>query len=142
MHVPLTGDNDFDAARGFARRAADLLAARTPDAITTEQRRNKRGGRIYADVMRNAYAQTAVAPYAVRARPGDPVATPLHWEELRDGRLTPQRFTIAVVPRRIDDLGRKDDPWAGLARRRRSLARAQRGLSQRGLIRVCPTGCA
>ncbi len=76
MHVPLTGDNDFDAARGFARRAADLLAARTPDAITTEQRRNKRGGRIYADVMRNAYAQTAVAPYAVRARPGAPVATP------------------------------------------------------------------
>ena len=32
--------------------------------------------RIYADVMRNAYAQTVAASYGVRARPGAPVATP------------------------------------------------------------------
>jgi hypothetical protein len=30
----------------------------------------------YLDAMRNAYAQTAVPPYAVRARPGAPVAAP------------------------------------------------------------------
>ena len=34
--------------------------------------------------MRDAYAQTAVAPFTVRARPGAPVATPLHWAELED----------------------------------------------------------
>ena len=40
--------------------------------------------------MRNAYAQTATAPYAVRGRPGAPVATPLHWAELDDTGLSPR----------------------------------------------------
>ncbi|NEC07692.1 hypothetical protein G3I26_20815 [Streptomyces sp. SID7909] len=38
------------------------------DRFTTEAREKARGGRLYLDVQRNAYAQTAVTPYAVRAR--------------------------------------------------------------------------
>ena len=45
-------------------------------------RKAKRGDRVYLDVMRNAYAQTAVAPYSLRARRDAPVATPLNWDEL------------------------------------------------------------
>jgi bifunctional non-homologous end joining protein LigD len=77
VQVPLRAEDDFDAVRQFARQAAELLAAREPGLLTTEQRRDKRGDRVYADVMRNGYGQTAIAPYAVRARPGAPVATPL-----------------------------------------------------------------
>ena len=69
VHVPLTRRADFDGVREFARRAADVLARRHPDVITTEQRKDKRGMRIYADVMRNAYAQTVAANYGV-ASPG------------------------------------------------------------------------
>ena len=82
--MPLTRRADFDAVREFARRAADVLARRHPDVITTEQRKDKREMRIYADVMRNAYAQTVVANYGVRARAGAPVATPLSWAEVAD----------------------------------------------------------
>jgi bifunctional non-homologous end joining protein LigD len=35
-----------------------------------------------------------VAPYTVRARPGGHVATPLHWDEIADQDLTPDRFTM------------------------------------------------
>ena len=70
VHVPLRASDSFDAARRFAAEASDVLAARNPDLLTTQQRRADRGDRIYADVMRNAYAQTVVAPYSVRARPG------------------------------------------------------------------------
>ena len=80
--------------------------------------------------MRNAYAQTATAPYSVRGRPGAPVATPLHWAELDDTGLTPRRFTIATVPDRVAGLTGADDPWAGLARHRYSLAKAQQKLSE------------
>ena len=73
--------------------------------------------------MRNAYAQTVVAPYTVRARPGARVATPLWWQELEDPDLTPGRFTLRTVGERLDRLG-PSDPWAGLTRRRYSLARA------------------
>ena len=123
VHVPLNTRDDFGAVRGFARRASEVLAAREPGRLTTQQRKDSRGDRVYADVMRNAYAQTAVVPYSVRARPGATVATPLRWEELEDTSLTPGRFTVRTVGERLDRLG-TSDPWAGLARHRYGLARA------------------
>jgi bifunctional non-homologous end joining protein LigD len=128
VHVPLAPDGDFDASRQFARDVAELLVAREPGLLTTEQRKDKRGGLVYADAMRNAYAQTAAAPYSVRGRPGAPVATPLHWAELDDAGLTPGGFTVRTVPGRLADLA--DDPWAGLARHHASLARARDRLAR------------
>jgi len=130
IHVPLNAREDFGTVREFAREAADLLAARNPDLVTTEQRKDKRGPRIYADIMRNAYAQLAVAPYAVRARPGAPVATPLSWDELDDERLRPGWFTLRTVPDRIRAAARSGGPWAELARRRPGLARARESLQR------------
>ena len=128
VHVPLDAQADFDAARAFALEVAALFAARNPDLATTEQRKDKRGELIYLDVMRNAYAQLAVAPYSVRARPGAPVATPLSWDELDDGKLSPGQFTIKTVPDRISGLGRGGDPWAGMGRHGSGLTRAQQTL--------------
>jgi bifunctional non-homologous end joining protein LigD len=129
VHVPLNAKQDFGAVREFARQAAELLSARNPDLVTTEQRKDKRGSRIYADIMRNAYAQLAVAPYSVRARPGAPVATPLSWDELDDEALRPDRFTLRTVPDRIREAGLTGGgPWAELARRRPGLARARESL--------------
>lgn len=112
VHVPLDANADFDTAREFAHDVAGLLAARNPGLVTTEQRRDKRGKLIYIDVMRNAYAQLAVAPYSVRARPGAPVATPLTWRELDDAKLRPDQFTIRTVPDRIINIS-GGGPWAG-----------------------------
>jgi bifunctional non-homologous end joining protein LigD len=128
VHVPLRPQAGFDAVRGFARQAAEVLAARHPDWLTTEQRIAGRGGRVYADVMRNAYAQTVVAPYAVRARPGAAVATPLSWDELDNSLLRPGQFTIAAIHRRLGRAGQS--PWAGLTRRRYTLSGAQRRLDR------------
>ncbi len=131
IHLTLNARDDFDAARAFARQAAGLLTARHPDLVTTEQRKDKRGGRVYVDIMRNAYAQTVVAPYTVRARPGAPVAVPLHWDEVADRSLEPGRFTLRTVPGRLSGLGESTaDPWAGLSRRRYGLAKATGLLEQ------------
>jgi bifunctional non-homologous end joining protein LigD len=129
VHVPLNATDDFDTVRQFARQASGVLAAREPDSLTIEQRKESRGDRIYSDVMRNAYAQTAVAPYSVRARPGAPVATPLDWAELEDPGLTPHQFTLRTVGGRLDRLG-GSDPWAGMARRRYGLARPSQRLAK------------
>jgi bifunctional non-homologous end joining protein LigD len=127
VHVALAGRDDFDTVRGFARQASEVLAAREPRMLTTEQRKDSRGDRVYADVMRNAYAQTVVMPYSVRARPGAPVATPLRWDEVEDGGLTPHRFTLRSVAGRLEHLG-GSDPWAGMSRHRHGLARAAQRL--------------
>jgi bifunctional non-homologous end joining protein LigD len=124
VHVPLSAADDFDEARDFALQAARALAARHPDLATTEQRKASRGSRVYLDVMRNAYAQLAVAPYSVRARRGAPVATPLSWAELENGALRPGQFTITTVA------GRGGDPWAPMRRRRFGLGRARRAVAR------------
>jgi bifunctional non-homologous end joining protein LigD len=67
---------------------------------------------VLVDAARNTYAQTAVAPYAVRAKPGAPVATPLSWDELEDPELHPRRWTLATVPGRLEARG---DPWEGIS---------------------------
>jgi bifunctional non-homologous end joining protein LigD len=130
VHVPLTQNEDFDAVREFARQVTALLAVRNPDLVTTEQRKDKRGPRIYADIMRNAYARLAVAPYSVRGRPGAPVATPLSWDEVEDKSLSPEQFTLRTLPDRIRGNRPAAGPWAGMARRRTGLARARRSLRQ------------
>jgi bifunctional non-homologous end joining protein LigD len=120
LHVvaPLDRSADFDTVRAFAREVADAVAADDSEHLTTEQRKQKRRGRIYVDIMRNAYAQTAVAPYALRARPGAPVATPLDWDELSSTGMSPQRYTAANLFRR---LARRADPWADIDRHARPL---------------------
>jgi bifunctional non-homologous end joining protein LigD len=129
LHVvtPIKGDADFDTARQFARSVAEVVAADDPAHRTVEMRKAKRGDRVYLDVMRNAYAQTAVAPYSVRARPEAPVATPLDWDELGRRALRADLFTIRDVPRRVAERG---DPWSGIARRSRSLTRPTERLAK------------
>jgi bifunctional non-homologous end joining protein LigD len=122
LHVvaPLRRRHGFDEVRDFCRRVAELLAARHPDRLTTAQRTNRRRGRLYLDVQRNAYGQHAVAPYAVRALPGAPVAAPLEWSELNRSGLGPRSTTMSNLFRR---LGQRDDPWQGAWRKARSLDR-------------------
>jgi bifunctional non-homologous end joining protein LigD len=125
--VPLRAEADFDTARQFARDVAERVVADDPAHRTVEARKENRGGRVYLDIMRNAYAQTAVAPYSVRARDGAPVATPLEWDEL-DGRgLRPDRFTIRDLPKR---LAGQRDPWANMSRHARSLSGPQKRLAK------------
>ncbi|MET7517561.1 non-homologous end-joining DNA ligase [Streptomyces sp. NPDC005480] len=124
--VPLVRRHDFDGVREFAADVADTLAHAHPDALTTEVRKKDRGDRLYLDVQRNAYAQTAVAPFAVRAEPGAPVAAPISWRQLDDPRLDAQRWTIADAA----EQGRAN-PWAGLMNHGRSLGPARRLLRSR-----------
>lgn len=107
--APLDRSEDFEAVRALAADIAERLVARDPDLLTTAQRKDGRGDRIFLDVNRNAYGQTFIAPYSMRARPGAAVATPLDWAEL--GRSTPDGHTAATIRRR---LAQKADPWAAM----------------------------
>jgi bifunctional non-homologous end joining protein LigD len=121
--VPVNGHDDFDAVRDVAREIAEELVRAHPERLTTAVRKKDRGGRLYLDIQRNAYAQTAVAPFTVRARPGAPVATPITWEQLDDPAVDARRWTIADA---VDQA--RSDPWAGVMRRARALGPVRRRL--------------
>jgi bifunctional non-homologous end joining protein LigD len=119
--VPLKPEVDFDTVRSFARQLAETVTREDPKHRTTAQRKTERRGRVFLDTNRNAYAQTAVAPYAIRARSGAPVAIPISWDELSKRTFRPDGVTIHSV---FDRLERVDDPWKDFWRSAVSLKRA------------------
>lgn len=126
LHVwtPIEPELEFPEALALAKRIAEVAVDARPDVLTTAFHKADRGGRIFVDVLRNRWAQTVVPPYAVRTKPEASVAVPLRWDELGSSRLSPRRWTVANINRR---LGRVGDPWeeigAAAASPRAALAR-------------------
>jgi bifunctional non-homologous end joining protein LigD len=119
VHVvcPLRRGPGFDEVHAFARALAERMVADDPAHLTLEWHKADRGKRIYVDVNRIQYAQHAVAPYAVRPRPTAPVAVPLHWDELEDPDLRPDKWTVENIGPRLEE----GDPWEGMMRHARAL---------------------
>jgi bifunctional non-homologous end joining protein LigD len=124
IHVlcPLRRGPSFTDVHGYARGLAEQMVSDDPRRLTLEWKKADRGSRIYVDVNRIAYAQHAVAPYGVRAREKAPVAMPIHWEELSERSLRPDRWTLENAGARLDSEG---DPWKGMMRRARKLPAAR-----------------
>jgi bifunctional non-homologous end joining protein LigD len=125
FHVvaPLDRSEDYRFVRALATALAEHLAGQDPDLLTTAQRKHNRGNRIFLDVNRNAYGQTFVAPFSLRARPGAPVASPQDWPEL--GRATPGGHHLHNIRNR---LAHKTDPWSSIDDHAGSPARAHEKL--------------
>jgi bifunctional non-homologous end joining protein LigD len=120
IHVvcPLRRRAGFQDVHAFAHDVAEEMVAEDPRNLTLEWHRAERGKRIFVDVNRNAYAQHGVAPYGVRARRRAPVAMPIHWDELTDAKLKPDRWTVRTAADRLEAEG---DAWKGIGRRARAL---------------------
>ena len=115
--VPIRPEHDFDRIRDWARSQAAALASAHSDWLTTEVRKAKRKGRLFLDMARNAYGQTVILPYSLRALEHAPVATPIDWEE--SGKLqSAGDYAISNLFRR---LGQREDPWKNFSRWRQKL---------------------
>jgi bifunctional non-homologous end joining protein LigD len=122
--VPVQGHHDFDEVREFAKDVADTLVAAHPEKFTTAARKKDRGERLYLDVQRNGYAQTAVVPFTVRAKRGAPVAMPMSWTQLDDPGLDARRWSIEDAVEQA-----RTNPWAGVMAKGRALGPARRRLN-------------
>jgi len=129
MHVlvPLAPRYNFEQTRRFARDVAQILVTRHPESVTIEARKAKRGARLFVDIMRNSFAQTAVAPYSLRGKPHAPVATPLSWDEVQDPALQAQSYNLRNIFARLQ---KKPNVWGELEKLSQTLEEAQQRLSQ------------
>jgi bifunctional non-homologous end joining protein LigD len=114
--VPLRRGPNQEQVRLIVRSVSQEMARRSPAMITVQMQKAKRQNRVFADWLRNAFGQTIVAPYSVRCRPGAPISTPLHWDEVSP-RLDPSQFNIRTIPRRLEAI----DPWADVWQHRQVL---------------------
>jgi bifunctional non-homologous end joining protein LigD len=98
--VPIVRHTSPEQLRRAATGLTKIVAGRRPDLVTAEFRKANRKGRVMLDPSRNGPGATIVAPYSPRARAEATVSFPVLPEELRS--ITPDRFTITTVPRRLN----------------------------------------
>ncbi len=122
--VPLRPVADFEEVRAVAFGLSEEMARRAPDRLTTEFYKAERGDRLFLDVNRNAWAQTAVPPSAIRPKSGATVAVPLEWEELETA--APDSWNVRTIEARLAEA---PDPWRGFGSHMRSLNAAKRWLA-------------
>jgi bifunctional non-homologous end joining protein LigD len=126
IHVvaPITRRSTFEQTYAFAESASRLLEQRHPGKVTTEWLKKKRQG-VLVDHRQNGWGKTIASVYSVRPKPGAPVSTPLHWDELtRD--VTPRDFTMERALERVDEHG---DLFAPVLADARPLGPAARALA-------------
>lgn len=104
--------HDVEAIFDFTKKVAQLITRKLPQLFTVTYTKSRRGKKIYIDYHRNVYAQTAVAPYAVRALENAPIAFPVTWDDVEDAELDAQSFTIRNVFGRLTERG---ESWSDCA---------------------------
>ncbi|HEX4477580.1 MAG TPA: DNA ligase D, partial [Polyangiaceae bacterium] len=122
LHVvaPIVPHFDFDAIKELTHALAERLAKDAPKLYTSVMSKKSRTEKVFVDYLRNGQGATAIAPYAVRARPGSTVASPLGWDELRN--TNPNELTVKTVPAFLK--ARKSDPWARFSTMRQEVPAA------------------
>jgi bifunctional non-homologous end joining protein LigD len=89
-----------------------MVNAEIPDFTSLERSPAKRKNKIYLDYLQNRETQTAAAPYSMRPKPGVPVSTPLHWDEVVPG-LTPTTYNMNNIFERLKAEGDLFKPVLG-----------------------------
>ena len=117
--VPLDGRSGVGDVSRFAHAVAKVLVNRDPEHLTQEFSKADRGGRILVDTERNGYSAMFAAVYAVRAKPGAPVSAPCTWQEIEQGEVGPQTFTLRTMAERITEVG---DLWSEMLEQGQSLS--------------------
>jgi len=107
--VPLAAKDKWPVVKSFAASVAEEMVTAAPQAYVATMSKAKRSGKIFVDYFRNDYTATAIADYAVRARPGAPVAVPLEWDELKSLKA-PSQFMIKDVLKRLEN--KKSDSFS------------------------------
>jgi len=106
--VPIVRRSTYEETYEFAELLSRKLEAEHPGEVTTEWLKKKRAG-VLVDHRQNGHGKTIASAYSVRPKPGAPVSTPLHWDELTED-ITPRDFSMQVALDRVAKHGDLFEP--------------------------------
>ena len=111
IFVPLALGYTFEGVRQWVKAVGNELASKYPDLIEPARGATHEGGHVTVDYAQNSLGRNTAAPYTLRAHLDHPtVSTPLSWEELDAGKITPATLTPQVVFERLRRMGDLFDP--------------------------------
>jgi bifunctional non-homologous end joining protein LigD len=127
IFVPLEPVYKYAQTRTFAEIISQLVAAELPRDTTLERSVRKRpAGRVLLDALQNATGKPLAAVYSARAHPGATVSAPVTADELMNGQIDPNAFTIKTMDERLKAVG---DLWRDFWKKRQTLDAALEGLT-------------
>jgi bifunctional non-homologous end joining protein LigD len=106
--VPITRRSTYKDTYDFAELVSRRVEDENPGLATTEWLKKKRRG-VLVDHRQNGHGKTIASVYSVRPKPGAPVSTPLHWEELGE-KVRPRDFGMREALARVDKHGDLFEP--------------------------------
>ncbi len=106
IFVPLVPGYTFERVRRWVKEVGNELASNYPNLIAPARGATHEGGHVTVDYAQNSLGRNTATPYTVRAHLDHPtVSTPLTWEELDAGKITPATLTPQVVLERVSRMG-------------------------------------
>jgi len=82
IYVPIETEATHEKMVDVVKALAKDFVKQNSSSCTLAISKNRRGGKTFVDVLRNHEAQTAVAPYSLRAKPNASISFPILWKEL------------------------------------------------------------
>ncbi|WP_188454660.1 DNA ligase D [Virgibacillus oceani] len=105
VYIPIPENSmSYDETAIFTQAIAWTIEKEFPKHFTTERLKKNRHERLYIDYVQHGRDKTLIAPYSPRKTAEATVATPLYWDEVKEG-LSPEPFTINNVAERVKLLG-------------------------------------
>lgn len=124
IFVPIKPEFTYREVRDGVEFICRQINSVAPGKTTMERLVADRNGKVYLDYLQNTRGKTMTFHYSLRPVPGAPVSTPLTWDEVKEGKVRPENFTINNIRERLMETG---DLYRDLL---------QPGQSIRGLVEV------
>ena len=105
IYVPIVHGPSYEDIRSFVRVIGQAIRSVDPERATLEPKIANRTGKVYIDHNMNRMGANIAAVYSVRPELHAPVSTPLTWDEVAEGEVRPQDFTIATIHERLAKIG-------------------------------------
>jgi bifunctional non-homologous end joining protein LigD len=106
IFVPLAHGYTFERVRRWVKAMGQQLASKYPDLIAPARGATHLGSCVTVDYAQNSLGRNTATPYTLRAPPDHPtVSTPLTWEELDAGTITPASLSPQVILERVSRMG-------------------------------------
>jgi len=129
IYIPLEPIYKYAQTRTFAEIISQMVASELPKDTTLERSIRKRPpGRVLLDALQNAKGKPLAAVYSARAHPGATVSTPVTADELMNGNIDPEAWTIKTLFARLQTVG---DLWKDFWNKRQTLDVALEALTHR-----------
>jgi bifunctional non-homologous end joining protein LigD len=106
IYIPLDAKSKFETCKGAAEYICKLIRLKISDLVAMEGSDERSYGKVSLNYLVNEQGKSVIAPYSLA--PGQTtVATPLLWEEVKEG-LQLDKFNHETIFKRLKEVG---DPF-------------------------------